>query len=140
MPHHQVRDVMTPNPITLPVTATAVDAAKKMREEDVGDVVVVEDSRIRGIVTDRDLVVRSLAVGQDPAKTKLGDICSRELTIVCPTDAVADAISLMKDKAIRRLPVVENGRPVGIVSLGDLAVERDRHSALGEISAAPANH
>ena len=54
--------------------------------------------------------------------------------------AVTDAVSLMKDKAVRRLPVVENGRPVGIVSLGDLAVERDRHSALGEISAAPANH
>jgi CBS domain-containing protein len=52
MPHHQIRDVMTPNPITLPVTATAVDAAKKMREEDVGDIVVVEDSRIRGIVTE----------------------------------------------------------------------------------------
>jgi CBS domain-containing protein len=136
----QIRDVMTSNPTALPATATAVDAAKAMRERDIGDVVVLEDSRICGIVTDRDIVVRSLGAGRDPAQTKLGDICSRELTTIAPTDEVADAIRLMKDKAIRRLPVVENDRPVGIVSLGDLAVERDRRSALGEISAARPNH
>jgi CBS domain-containing protein len=131
---------MSPNPITLPATATAVDAAKAMRDADVGDIVVLEDSRICGIVTDRDIVVRSVAVGRNPEQTKLGDICSRELTTVAPTDEVANAIALMKDKAIRRLPVVENDRAVGVLSLGDLAVERDRRSVLGEISAAPPNH
>jgi CBS domain-containing protein len=135
----RIRDVMTPNPITLPVTATAVDAAKAMRESDVGDVIVLEDSRIVGIVTDRDIVVRSLAVGSNPAQTKLGEICSRELTLVSATDEVASAIDLMRDKAIRRLPVVENDRPVGIVTLGDLAIERDRRSVLGQISEAPPN-
>ena len=135
----QIREVMTPNPITLPATATALDAAKAMREADVGDIVVLENSRICGIVTDRDIVVRSVATGGNPAQTKLGDICSRELATVSPTDEVQEAIALMKDKAIRRLPVVENDRPVGVVSLGDLAVERDRRSALGEISAAPPN-
>jgi CBS domain-containing protein len=140
MAHHLIRDVMTPNPITLPATATAIDAAKAMREGDIGDVVVVEDGHLYGIVTDRDIVVRGLGVDRDPAQTKLGEICSRELTTVSPTDEVSGAIDLMKDKAIRRLPVVENDRPVGIVSIGDLAVERDRRSALGEISAAPPNH
>jgi CBS domain-containing protein len=110
-----------------------------MRESDVGDVIVLEDSRIVGIVTDRDIVVRSLAVGGNPAQTKLGEICSRELTLVSPTDEVASATDLMKDKAIRRLPVVENDRPVGIVTLGDLAIERDRRSVLGQISEAPPN-
>jgi CBS domain-containing protein len=140
MAHHLIRDVMTPNPITLPATATAIDAAKAMREGDVGDVVVLEDGHICGIVTDRDIVVRGLGVDRDPAQTKIGEICSRELTTVSPTDEVSAAIDLMKLKAIRRLPVVENDRPVGIVSIGDLAVERDRRSALGEISAAPPNH
>jgi CBS domain-containing protein len=135
----QVRDVMTPNPITMPATATAVDAAKAMRESNVGDIIVIEDNRICGIVTDRDIVVRGLGVGRNPTQTKLGEICSRELTTVSPTDEVSNAIGLMKNKAIRRLPVVENDRPVGILSLGDLAVERDQHSALGGISAAPPN-
>lgn len=136
---HQVRDVMTPNPITMPATATAVDAAKAMRDGNVGNIIVLEDNRIFGIVTDRDLVVRGLGVGRNPLQTKLGEICSRELTTVSPTDEISNAVSLMKDKAVRRLPVVENDRPVGIVSLGDLAVERDQHSVLGEISAAPPN-
>jgi CBS domain-containing protein len=140
MAQHLIRDVMTPNPITLPAAATAIEAAKAMREGDVGDVVVVDDGHIYGIVTDRDIVVRGLAVDGNLAQTRLGEICSRELTTVSPTDEVTAAIDLMKHKAIRRLPVVENDRPVGIVSLGDLAVDRDRRSALGEISAAPPNH
>jgi CBS domain-containing protein len=135
----KIRDLMTPNPITLPATATAVDAAKAMREDDVGDVIVLEDGRILGIVTDRDLVVRGLGVGRNPAQTMLGEICSRELCLVSPTEDVANAVELMKAKAIRRLPVVENNRPVGIVTLGDLAVERDRRSPLGHISAAAPN-
>jgi CBS domain-containing protein len=135
----QVRDVMTRNPITMQATATATDAAKAMRDRDIGDILVLENSLICGIVTDRDIVVRGLGVGLDPGQTKLGEICSRELTTVSPTDDVSDVIALMRGKAIRRLPVVENERPVGIVSLGDLAVERDQRSVLGEISAAPPN-
>jgi CBS domain-containing protein len=110
-----------------------------MREHDIGDVVVLEDRRLGGILTDRDIVVRALAEGRDPEKTKVGDICSRDLTTVSPTDSVGYAVRLMRAKAIRRLPVVEEGQVVGIVSLGDMAIEKDRRSVLGEISAAPPN-
>jgi CBS domain-containing protein len=73
---------------------------------------------------------------RDPAKPALGDVCSRDLTTLNPSDAIETAVAKMRESAIRRLPVVEEGRPVGIVTLGDLAVERDPRSALGEISAA----
>jgi len=89
------------------------------------------------MVTDRDLVVRSLAEARDPATTTLADICSHPILSVSPTDSVEHAVRLMRTHAIRRVPVVDRGQAVGIVSLGDLAVERDPHSALGEISAAP---
>jgi len=102
-------------------------------------VVVVDNGKVCGIVTDRDIVVRAVAQGHDPATTKLRDIGSHDLTTLAPTDTVEHAVQIMREKAIRRLPVVENGKPVGIVSLGDLALERDPDSALGNISAAPAN-
>ena len=134
-----VRDVMTPNPVTLPAMASLVEAALAMRDFDVGDVLVLENGQVCGIVTDRDIVVRGIAAGNYPATVTLGEICSRDLTTLSQTDRVEDAVSLMREKAIRRLPVVEGGKPVGIVSLGDLAVERDPHSALSDISAAPPN-
>jgi CBS domain-containing protein len=103
-------------------------------------VIVVEDEQLFGILTDRDIVVRVLAEGRDPETTPVGDICSRELTTVRPTDSVGDVVRVMREKAIRRLPVVEeSGEVIGIVSIGDVAVERDRHSALADISAAPPN-
>lgn len=139
----KIREVMNENLIAMSVSATVAEAARTMRDRDIGDVIVLQivlqDNRICGIVTDRDIVVRAIAQGRDPAQTKLVDICSRDLMTVSPSDEIADAVRLMKEKAIRRLPVVENGRPVGIVSIGDLAIEQDRRSALGEISAAPAN-
>ena len=134
-----VRDVMTPNPVALQAASSLVEAALAMRDFDVGNVLVLDDGQICGIVTDRDIVVRGIAGGNYPATVKLGEICSRELTTLSPTDTVEDAVSLMRQKAIRRLPVVENGQPVGILSLGDLALEKDPHSALGDISAAPPN-
>jgi CBS domain-containing protein len=112
--------------------------AQNARRE-IGDVIILEDRQVCGIVTDRDIVVRGIALGHDPAQTRLGEICSRELTTVPPSGNVAVVMRLMKEKALRRLPVVEDGQLVGIVSLGDLAVKRDRPSVLGEISAAPAN-
>lgn len=134
-----VREVMTQRPVTLQTSDTITAAARTMRDANIGDVVVVENGQVCGIVTDRDIVVRALAEGRDPARTSVGDICSRELTTLSPQSAIADAVAVMRDKAIRRLPVVEGGRPVGIVTLGDLAVERDPDSALGGISAAPPN-
>jgi CBS domain-containing protein len=134
-----IRDVMTPNPQTCPATATVAEAAQFMRDSDVGDVLVEKDGALCGIVTDRDIVIRAIAAGKDPTKAKLGDVCTQELTTLSPTDTIADAVRLMSEKALRRLPVLENESLVGIVSLGDLAQERDPKSALADISAAPAN-
>ena len=135
-----LRDVMTANPVTLPAEAPVLDAAKKMREADIGDVIVLDGDRICGLVTDRDIVVRVLAEDREPAGTKLSEICSRELATVSPDDDLTQAGDLMRERTVRRVPVVEDGRPVGIVSMGDLALERDPDSALGEISAAAPNN
>jgi CBS domain-containing protein len=134
-----IRSVMTSNPATLSATASVAEAARAMRDANIGDIIVLDGERTCGILTDRDIVVRAVAEGCDLASTKLGDICSRELTTMSPNDSIEDAVLLMREKAIRRLPVIEGGKPVGIVSIGDLAVSQDPHSALGHISAAPAN-
>jgi CBS domain-containing protein len=134
-----LRDIMTQKPVTVEMNDTLIAAARSMRDGNIGDVVVLENGQVRGILTDRDIVVRALAEGRDPARTSVADICSRELTTLSAKDSIADAATVMRAKAIRRLPIVEDGRPVGIVSLGDLAVERDPESALGGISAAPPN-
>jgi CBS domain-containing protein len=135
----QIRELMTQNPVSLPGTASVREAARAMRDADIGDVIVIENNQVCAIVTDRDIVVRLVAEARDPATTTLADICSHSLLTVSPTDSVEEAVRLMRTHAIRRLPVVEGGQPVGIVSLGDLAVERDPGSALGEISSAPPN-
>jgi CBS domain-containing protein len=135
-----IRDVMTTNPETLPESTTVREAAETMRANDIGDVVIVDDNgAISGILTDRDIVVRVVAEGRDPRVTRIGDIASRELTAVSPDDPVDRAVQLMRERAIRRLPVVDKGKPVGIVSIGDLALDRDPDSALADISAAPPN-
>ena len=135
----QIRELMSPNPVSLPGTASVHEAARAMRDAEIGDVIVIEHHQVCGIVTDRDIVIRTIAEAQDPATTTLADICSHSLLAVSPTDSVEHAVRLMRTHSIRRLPVVEEGEAVGIVSLGDLAVERDPDSALGEISAAPPN-
>lgn len=137
--HHQIRDVMTPNPVTLRSNATIEEAAMVMRDDGIGDVLVVEDGSLYGIVTDRDIVVRAIA-RHLPLTTKLREIASRNPVSVSPDDGVEQAIELMRQHAIRRMPVVEDGCPVGIVSLGDLAEERDPQSLLGHISEAPPNN
>lgn len=135
-----VGDIMTPEPEVLEAGAPVIRAAERMRARDIGDIVVVEDGRLYGIVTDRDIVIRTLGQGSDPSLTTVGDICSRDVTTIAPTASVADAVRLVRAKAIRRLPVVDDaGTVVGIVSIGDLAVARDRKSALGEISATMPN-
>jgi CBS domain-containing protein len=131
---------MTTGVVAVPATATVLDAACEMRDRDIGDVVVVDEGRLLGLLTDRDIAVRVVAAGRNPALTAVGDVCSREdIATVSPEDRVTWAVTVMRDRAVRRLPVMQEGQPVGIVSLGDLALERDRRSALGEISAAPAN-
>jgi CBS domain-containing protein len=133
----QIRELMTLNPVSMPGTALVQEAARAMRDQDIGDVIVIEHNQVCGIVTDRDIAVRIVAEAQDPAATTLAAICSHSLLTVTPTDSIEEAIRLMRLHAVRRLPVVEAGKAVGIVSLGDLAVERDPESVLGKISDAP---
>jgi CBS domain-containing protein len=130
---------MTKNPITLSASTSIHEAAKKMRDADVGAIIVEENGKICGIVTDRDVTIRGIAEDKDPKSTKLSEVCSKDVTTVPPDDDVEHVVAIMRDKAIRRVPVLENGQAVGILSLGDLAIERDSKSALGQISAAPPN-
>ena len=133
----QVKEVMTTGPITLDRDASLAEAARLMRDRGIGDVIVVEGDDAEGIVTDRDIVIRGVAEGADPNSTRLGQVVSGDLTSVAPDDPVERALELMSEKAVRRLPVLEGGKPVGVVSLGDLAIQRDAGSVLADISDQP---
>lgn len=135
----QIRDVMSPGTAAVEPMTTVARAARLMREQDIGDVLVTYDCDLFGVLTDRDIVIRAVAEGLDPAVATVGAVCTRPPVVtLTPDDTTDRAIELMRRHAVRRLPVVERGGcPVGIVSLGDLAVEEDRESALGQISAAP---
>jgi CBS domain-containing protein len=131
-----VEQIMTTNPRTANVDDTVLQAAQLMRDNDIGDVIVVDDGQVTGIVTDRDIAVRAVAEGRDPESTTVGEIATTGIQAIEPDAGVDDALRMMREHDIRRLPVVKNGRPVGIVSLGDLAVEREPDSTLADISAA----
>jgi CBS domain-containing protein len=132
----RVSDVMTPMPTTVRTSQIVAEAANNMRQMDVGSMIVVDDAgTVVGIVTDRDIAVRVVAEGKDPQSTTVGEILSEAPVTLSSSDSVDQAIRLMRDRAIRRLPVVEEGgRPVGIVSIGDLAIDRDPRSVLADIS------
>jgi CBS domain-containing protein len=136
----KIKDVMTTDVVACDASTPLTDAARLMRERDIGDV-LVNDSRgqLRGIVTDRDIVVRGVADGVDVSRATLSDVCSANLASVTPDTGVDEAARMMRDMAVRRLPVVKDGKAVGIVSIGDLAIEREPKSALAGISAAPPN-
>ncbi|MBT2510540.1 CBS domain-containing protein [Streptomyces sp. ISL-98] len=134
-----VREVMTSTLVTVGTLTAVSEVAHRMREEDIGAVLVTEGDELRGLVTDRDLVVRVLAEGKDPGDTTAAEACSPDLVTVTPDDDVDHAIQLMREHSLRRLPVVEGTTAVGIVSLGDLAIELDPDSALGDVSAATPN-
>ncbi|MFJ8807208.1 CBS domain-containing protein [Streptomyces sp. NPDC102490] len=134
-----VRDVMTRDPVTVEPLTSVTAVARLMRDRDLGAVLVTEGDRLRGLVTDRDLVIRSIAEGGDPEQTTVAGACSDDLVTVRPDEELVHAVRLMREHAVRRVPVVEDGRPVGIVSLGDLVMERDPESALGDISVARPN-
>jgi CBS domain-containing protein len=132
----RVEEIMTTNPRTVNVDDTVLQAAQVMRDNDIGDVIVVEDGQVTGIVTDRDIAVRAAAEGRDLGSTTVGEIATTGVQAIEPDASVDDALRTMREHDIRLLPVAKNGRPVGIVSLGDLAVEREPDSTLADISAA----
>jgi CBS domain-containing protein len=140
MTRETVRDVMTIDPICLPDSANIVEAAKRMRARNIGDVLVLDsEDHLEGMVTDRDIVIRAIAAGREPSSTLLGEVVSTDCVTVNVDEPLTEAVRLMRDNGLRRLPVMEEGHVVGIVSLGDLAIERDPTSALAEISNAPPN-
>jgi CBS domain-containing protein len=131
-----VEEIMTTNPRTVNVDDTVLQAAQVMRDNDIGDVIVVEDGQVTGIVTDRDIAVRAVAEGRDLGSTTVGETATTGVQAIEPDASVDEVLRMMREHDIRRLPIVKNGRPVGIVSLGDLAVEREPDSTLADISAA----
>ncbi|GGT58536.1 MULTISPECIES: CBS domain-containing protein [Actinomadura] len=135
----KVRDIMTGSPTSVSPELDIVTVARAMRDEEIGAVLVAEGDDLKGVVTDRDLVVRGLAAGGDPTQAKIGQIASKVTATVGPDDSLDKAAQIMRERSVRRLPVMEDGRPVGIVSIGDLAIERDAASALADISAARSN-
>ena len=133
-------DVMAVNPRSVGPAATVEEIAATMRAEGVGDVVVIVDGEARGILTDRDLVTRVIAEGLDASTVTAADICTMDPVVVPRDLPIADVERVMREHAVRRLPVVDReGKVVGVVSLGDVAVTTRPHSALGDISAAPPN-
>ena len=135
-----IREVMTASPDTVSGDTTVADAAKLMRDKDFGGVLCAEGEEIKGFLTDRDIAVRVVAEGKDPTSTTVSDVATTDLHTLSPDDSVEDAIELVRQHDIRRVPVVEGARAVGIVSIGDLAVERDEDSALADISASSQNN
>lgn len=129
---------MTPHPTVVEVSDSLQAVAQTMATQDVGSLVVAENGAVVGIVTDRDLVVRGYAEGLGLDAT-VGQVASTDPVTVGPDDDVDEVVRIMRERAVRRVPVVDGDQAVGIVSLGDLAVDLDPDSALADISEAPPN-
>jgi CBS domain-containing protein len=135
-----VADVMTKDPKTLDEGAEVVAAAKIMRDADIGTVIVTSGGSVRGILTDRDIVLRAVAQDRELNEVTVGEICTSTVTTTGPDADVKDALRTMEQENVRRLPVVDGGRAVGLVSLGDLAEVTDTGEAMRDIAEAPANN
>jgi len=135
----QVRDLMNPSVVSIAPGESTALAARLLSRHNLGSLPVCgEDGILRGIVTDRDIVLRCVAAEEDPAQVPVKDIMSRDCAVVAPEDDPREATRLMAARQVRRLPVLEGGRVVGMVSLGDLAGSRrydmEASKALSEIS------
>ena len=128
----KLRDVMTPNPITVPPSASIQEAARIMRDKDTGVVPIVEDGRPVGLVTDRDIVVRAVADGGARLDGRVRDIATTELVTLEPDLSTEEAARLMGERQVRRVLVCEDDRLVGIASIGDLAVKEGRDRRIGD--------
>ncbi len=135
----RVKDVMSRDVEVVHPEDTLEDAAAKMAALNVGPLPVGAGDEVVGILTDRDIVVRAIADGRGPDE-QVDTICTTDVKTLTPDQSVEDAIEIVRSSNVRRVPVVQDGRPVGILSIGDLAIERDEHSALADISAAPPNN
>jgi len=133
----RVKDAMTSEVKTAAPSQSLTDAAMLMKQEDVGSIPVVDGERLVGVVTDRDIVVRGIADGSDPHAIQVGDIASRDVVTVRPDDDLDEALRLMAQHQVRRLPVVDDGQLVGVVATADVAQEakeKDLGHVVEEIS------
>jgi CBS domain-containing protein len=135
----KISQVMTPAPVTVNSDEPVTTAAQVMKEYGIGAIVVLTDRKITGILTDRDIAVRVLAARRDPALTLVRDVATADPVTLDVDDDTGEAVRVMRERAIRRLPVTDGGAPVGMISIGDLALTQDERSALAEVSAAPPN-
>jgi CBS domain-containing protein len=117
----QVKDIMTARVVSLPREATVTEAARTMRDEKVGSILVLEGDKLVGILTDRQITHSVIADGLDPREVAIGDVMHEEFVPLEPDMDLLQAMRLQRELAMRRLPVVENGKPVGIVSVSDIA-------------------
>jgi CBS domain-containing protein len=133
-----VRDTMTENPRSIKASASVVEAAQLMREEHIGSLPVTDDEKLVGMITDRDITTRVVAEAADPNTTSVEDVYSRDLISVEPDQDLDEALQLMARHQVRRLPVVENGRLVGIVAQADIAIsESEKTGELVEAISEP---
>jgi CBS domain-containing protein len=134
----KVRDVMTTGVVTAAPDTTLEEIATMMKTEDTGAIPIVDEEELCGIITDRDIIVRCVAEGKDASEITAEDILSEDLEVVDPETDVEEALDIMGRRQIRRLPVVDNGELVGMISIGDLAVkqgdEQDTGEALKDVS------
>lgn len=133
-----IREVMTSNPRAIEADKPVAEAAKLMRDEDVGLAPVVEGDRLVGTLTDRDIAIRVVAEGKDPASTPVREVASTDVVTVAPEQDLDEALSLMAQHQVRRIPVVEqDGRLVGVVAQADVALQADERQTgelVGQIS------
>ena len=117
----KVKDIMTKDIVYINPNATVTEAAQLMQKHNIGSVPVCDQNKLIGIVTDRDIVVRNIANGMNPQNTKVKDVMTSQVTSATPDMDVNEVASIMSQKQIRRMPVVESNNLVGMVSLGDMA-------------------
>ena len=129
-----VRDAMTENPRSIGASTSVVEAARLMRDEHIGSLPITDDEELVGMITDRDITTRVVAEAADPKMTSVGDVVSRDLISVEPDEELEEAVQLMASHQVRRLPVVENGRLVGIVAQADVALTlRENEQRTGQL-------
>jgi CBS domain-containing protein len=135
----KARDIMTGSPECIGENETIIDAAKKLASLDIGSMPICgEDNRLKGMLTDRDIVVKVLAVGKDPATCTAGEFGEGKPVTIGADDSVSDALKIMAEHKVRRLPVIDGQDLVGIVSQADIAtnLEDDDTGRLVEIISA----
>jgi CBS domain-containing protein len=127
-----VREAMTLDPRSIGQSASVVEAAQLMRKEDIGSLPITDEEKLVGMITDRDITTRVVAQAGDPKATSVGEVYSRDLISVEPDNDLEEALRLMARHQVRRLPVVENGRLVGIVAQADIALN-ESETKTGEL-------